>query len=89
MSVSGNDRVLVAQLRRGDPEAQGWLLQRYGEPLVHFLIATVQTDPAEAEDIAIDTLYRAIERIDSFVERPGASPYSFRNWLFAIARNLG
>jgi RNA polymerase sigma factor (sigma-70 family) len=78
----------MAGLRRGDPDAQGRLLALYGEPLVRFLVVVCQVDPIEAEDVAIETLYRAIEHIDSFVDKPGTGRHSFRNWLFTIARNL-
>lgn len=88
MIVAGDEQALVAGLRRGDAEAQGQLLSLYGEAIVRFLVAVCQTDPVEAEDVAVETLYRAIRRIDSFAEKPEASPHGFRNWLFTIARNL-
>jgi RNA polymerase sigma factor (sigma-70 family) len=84
----GDVQALVASLRKGDPDAQGQLLNLYGEPLVRFLVTVCRTDLAEAEDLAIETLYRAIDHIDSFVEKPTSGPHSFRNWLFTIARNL-
>ncbi len=83
-----DERTLVAGLRRGDPEAQVHLLNLYGDPLLRFLIFVCRADLVEAEDLAVEALNRAIDRIDSFVERPGASQHGFRNWLFTIARNL-
>lgn len=83
-----DEQSLVTGLRRGDPEAQAALLELYGEPLIRFLIAVCHVNALEAEDLAVETLYRAIERIDSFREKPGASRNAFRNWLFTIARNL-
>ena len=88
MIETANEPALIAGLRRGDAEAQGQLLSLYGEALVRFLVAVCRTDPAEAEDLAVETLYRAIERIDIFVERTETGPHGFRNWLFTIARNL-
>jgi RNA polymerase sigma-70 factor, ECF subfamily len=88
VNETGNGQALVAGLRRGDAEAQGQLLSLYGEPLVRFLVAICHVDPVEAEDIAVEALYRAIDRIDSFVGRPDAGLHGFRNWLFTIARNL-
>ena len=88
LNKTSNERTLVAGLRRGDPEAQVQLLDLYGEPLARFLVYVCRVDAVEAEDLAVEALYRAIDRIDSFVIRPGASQHSFRNWLFTIARNL-
>lgn len=88
VNETGNELALVAGLRRGDAEAQGQLLSLYGEPLVRFLVAICHVDPVEAEDVAVEALYRAIDRIDSFVGRPDAGLHDFRNWLFTIARNL-
>jgi len=78
---------LVQGLRQGDPEAQGMLLRQYGRDIARFVIATCGTTTDEAEDIAVETLYRAILRIDSLVLTPGSSPNALRNWLFTIARN--
>jgi RNA polymerase sigma factor (sigma-70 family) len=78
----------VAGLRRGDPEAQVQLLNLYDGPLVRFLVHVCRVDVVEAEDVAVEALYRAIDRIDSFVEQPGVGQHGFRNWLFTIARNL-
>jgi RNA polymerase sigma factor (sigma-70 family) len=83
-----HERVLLAGLRRGEPEAQAQLLNLYGEPLVRFLVHVCRVDMLEAEDIAVEALYRAVDRIDTFAERPGAGQAGFRNWLFTIARNL-
>lgn len=88
MNKSYDEQSLITGLRRGDPQAQTALLELYGEPLIRFLIAVCHVNASEAEDLAVETLYRAIERIDSFTEKPGASGNAFRNWLFTIARNL-
>lgn len=78
---------LVQGLRQGDPEAQGMLLSQYGQEIIRFLIATCGTTTDESEDIAVETLYRAVLRIDSFILTPGSSTNALRNWLFTIARN--
>jgi RNA polymerase sigma-70 factor (ECF subfamily) len=83
-----SEKSLLAGLRRGDPRAQEQLLDLYGEPLVRFLVYVCQVDVPEAEDIAIEALYKAIDRIDTFIERPETGQHGFRNWLFTIARNL-
>src|SRR6266487_4160718 len=87
MSMTVQDQELIAGLRRGESQAQEQLLMRYGAPIIQFLMAVCRVNPDDAEDLAVETLYRAIEYIDSFTERPGASPNVFRNWLFTIARN--
>lgn len=81
-----NDETLVTGLRKGEPQAQIQLVQSYGEPLVRFLISVCGADQVDAEDVAIEAIYRAIERIDSFRAR-NDNKNSFRNWLFTIARN--
>jgi RNA polymerase sigma factor (sigma-70 family) len=64
------------------------LLNLYGEPLVRFLIHVCRVEAVEAEDLAVETLYRAIERVDFFVEKSEKDRHGFQNWLFTIARNL-
>jgi RNA polymerase sigma factor (sigma-70 family) len=87
MSMTVQDQELLAGLRRGESQAQEQLLLRYGEPIIQFLVAVCRVDLDDAEDLAVETLYRAIEYIDSFTERPETGPNTFRNWLFTIARN--
>lgn len=88
MNRAYDEQDLIAGLRRGDHQAQAALLDLYGEPLLRFLVAVCHVNIVEAEDLAVEALYRAIERIDAFTDRPGASRKAFRNWLFTIARNL-
>lgn len=85
--MTQDERKLIAALRSGDPEAQVQLHKQYGEPLVGFLVAVCGVDQATAEDIGIEALYRAVEKIDSFREIQGSGQHAFRNWLFSIARN--
>lgn len=77
---------LLSGLRSGDTDAHSQLLKLYGEPLVRFLVTVCGANQADAEDTAIETLYRAIGQIDSYKEFSN-SPNAFRNWLFTIARN--
>jgi len=83
-----DDQTIVDGLLRGDPEAQIQLLQAYAEPLVRFLHYTYPVELADAEDIAVETLYKAVERINSFRGSSPSAQHQFRNWLFTIARNL-
>lgn len=88
MTEPTDEQTLVAGLRRGDEDAHAYLLQYYAEPLKRFLVGLCNVDPVDAEDIAVEAMYRAVRHIDSFVDRPHAGPHSFRNWLFQIARNM-
>jgi len=82
-----DDPKLIDGLRNGLEQAQIQLLELYSEPLVRFLHYTCEANIQDAEDIAVETLYRAIERIDSF-KSSSSSQHSFRNWLFTIAKNM-
>lgn len=88
MAEPVDDQTIVDGLLRGDPEAQIQLLQAYAEPLVRFLHYTYPVELADAEDIAVETLYKAVERINSFRGSSPSAQHQFRNWLFTIARNL-
>lgn len=88
MAEPVDDQTIVDGLLRGDPEAQAQLLQAYAEPLVRFLHYTYNIELADAEDIAVETLYKAVGRIDSFKGSNPSGQHQFRNWLFTIARNL-
>lgn len=88
MSLSIPRFELLDGLHAGDAEAVATLLQIYAEPLVRFVTHYCKIDKMEAEDIAVEALYRAIERIDTFVPKTENPEQSFRNWLFTIALNL-
>jgi DNA-directed RNA polymerase specialized sigma24 family protein len=86
VTATDSVKALVDDLKEGNQAAQEQLLARYGDMLLRFIVAVLKADQLEAEDIAVETLYRAIEKIDSFEFRSG-SPNGFRNWLFQIAKN--
>ncbi len=87
MTHSYDDETLVSELKQGTPRAQERLLHMYGDKLLQFATYGLEVDESEAEDIAIEALYKAIEKIDSFNFQTD-SPNGFRNWLFQIARNI-
>lgn len=66
-----------------DPRAFAPLYDRYATPIYRFCFRKVG-DPDVANDLTAQIFTRAIERIDRYKARPGAT---FRSWLFAIARN--
>ena len=83
--ASGRDRaeetwVLAAQR---DPHAFAPLYDRYAVPIYRFCYRKVG-DVDLANDLTAQVFVKAIERIDRYQPRPGAS---FKSWLFAIARN--
>jgi RNA polymerase sigma-70 factor, ECF subfamily len=75
------DAALVADLRRGDREAGGRLVERYLRPCRAVALAIVG-DVAAAEDVAQDAIVYAIERIADCRE-----PERFGAWLLQIVRN--
>lgn len=66
-----------------DPHAFAPLYNRYAIPIYRFCYRKVG-DPDVANDLTAQVFTRAIERIDRYQPRPGAT---FRSWLFAIAHN--
>jgi RNA polymerase sigma-70 factor (ECF subfamily) len=68
---------------RDDPRAFAPLYNRYAVPIYRFCYRKVG-DPDVANDLTAHIFLRAIERLDRYQPRPGAT---FRSWLFAIARN--
>src|SRR5699024_10012596 len=69
---------------RDDPRAFAPLYDRYAVPIYRFCFRKVG-DPDVANDLTAQIFVRAIERIDRYQARPGAT---FRSWLFTIARNM-
>lgn len=68
---------------KADPRAFAPLYDRYAVPVYRFCFRKVG-DPDVANDLTAQIFVRAIERLDRYKPRPGAT---FRSWLFAIARN--
>lgn len=68
---------------KADPRDFAPLYDRYAVPIYRFCFRKVG-DPDVANDLTAQIFLRALERIDRYTPRPGAT---FRSWLFAIARN--
>jgi RNA polymerase sigma-70 factor (ECF subfamily) len=68
---------------KADPRAFAPLYDRYAVPIYRFCYRKVG-DPDLANDLTAQIFTRALERIDRYHPRPGAT---FRSWLYAIARN--
>jgi len=79
--TNGISRRLVAEARRGDPDALKGLVER-AYPVVRRW-ALVQTgEPAEADDLTQDVLIRMIRRLHTF-----QGDARFETWLYAMTRN--
>ncbi len=72
----------IAAARR-DPRAFAPLYDRYAVAIYRFCYRKVG-DPDVANDLTAQIFVKAIERLDRYGPRAGAT---FRSWLFAIARN--
>jgi len=68
---------------RHDPRAFAPLYDRYATAIYRFCYRKVG-DPDVANDLTAQVFVKAIERLDRYQPRAGAT---FRSWLFAIARN--
>lgn len=75
------DLDLVARARKGDLDAFGELVARHQTGLVRYLTHMV-SNPADAEDVAQDTLLRAYRALKDF---RGQS--AFKTWLYQIGTN--
>ncbi|MBD3337197.1 MAG: sigma-70 family RNA polymerase sigma factor [Candidatus Eisenbacteria bacterium] len=77
-----SDDDLMAGAARGEAACLEELVRRWQEPVLRFL-RRMLGDPAEAEDLAQETLVRVIRSADAYQPRG-----RFRSWLFRIAGNL-
>lgn len=68
---------------RLDPRAFAPLYNRYALAIYRFCYRKVG-DVEVANDLTAQVFVKAIERLDRYAPKPGAT---FRSWLFAIARN--
>lgn len=72
----------VELARNGDPEAIGWLYERFSDRVYSYAYLKLG-DPTEAEDVAEQVFLKVIERIDRFTWQGSGFPA----WLFRIAQN--
>ena len=80
--MSEDDREVVREVRRGDREAFGRLVERYQRRLFGVVLMMVR-EPAAAEEIAQDAFVRAYLHLDQYDDgRP------FYPWLATIAVRL-
>lgn len=74
---------LVAQAKRGDPQAWAQLYECYYDRLYRYIYFKVE-DAVVAEDVSSQVFLKALEALPTFSWR--GTPFSA--WLFRIARNL-
>lgn len=80
--MAQTDAELMLRVKAGDVASFAVLLERYRNPLIHFLNRMVQ-DPAMAEELAQEVFLRVYKARRRYV--PDAR---FTTWLFKIATNL-
>lgn len=77
-----DERSWVERARTGDPEAIGWLYERYFDRIYKYVYLKVG-NPTEAEDITEQVFVKMIEAIAKF-QWQGST---FASWLYRIAHN--
>ena len=82
MAQPDDERLWVERARTGEPEAIGWLYERYFDRIYRYIYLKVG-DPSDAEDITEQVFLKMIEAIHNF-QWQGSS---FASWLYRIAHN--
>ena len=77
-----DDETLVAQARRGVPQAYRALYERHRPVVARLVEAFSRFDADEVNDVVQDSFVRAFDALDRLREAK-----QFRPWLLAIARN--
>ena len=80
--VAESDAELMLQTKRGDTRAFTVLVERYRQPVMNFVLRTLQ-DETEAEDIAQNVFVQVFKAAPRHRETAKIS-----TWIFTIARNL-
>lgn len=74
---------IIRRARGGDPEAVGWLYDRYYLPIYRYFRIRLE-DQELAEDLTAEVFLRMLEHLPRY--RAQGRP--FLAWLYTIARNL-
>jgi len=84
MTIEGrSDEALVRQVREGDPDAFGVLVDRYKRGIANFIGAGVR-GPSDIADLSQETFLRAYAHLGTFNPQLG----KFSTWIYQIARNV-
>lgn len=78
---SRDDRELVASYLRGEEEVLTYLIDRHIKSIYRF-VYTLVGDESTAEDLTQDVFVKVWKKLRSYNNK-----YSFKTWLFTIARN--
>ena len=73
---------LVAEAKRGDPDAFGRIFDAYSVPIYRFIASRVDR-PSDAEDLTQLVFVKALEALPRYEARG----IPFGGWLFRLARN--
>ena len=82
MAQPEDERSWVERARTGEPEAVGWLYERYFDRIYRYVYLKTG-DPADAEDITGQVFLKTVESIRNFRWQGS----TFASWLFRIAHN--
>lgn len=77
-----DDHALVAQVRAGDGDAFGVLVERHADRLYQMLLQLACGDAEMAGELVQEAFVRAYERLDKF-----RGDSAFGTWLYRLARN--
>lgn len=73
----------IKAAKEGDQTAYRYLLNLYWNDVHRFLLFKITDDDIDAEDLTVMTFSKAFDKIDLY-----DTAYSFKSWLFTIAKNL-
>lgn len=76
-----NEQEIIKEIKVGNTEAFGLLIERYKESLYSFIFYSIKNEAA-AQDIYQDTLVKALTKLKDYREED-----NFKAWLFTVARN--
>lgn len=82
MAQPDDEKTWVEKARTGDPEAAGWLYDRYFDRIYRYVYLKLG-DPTDSEDLTEQVFLKMIESVRSF-QWQGST---FASWLYRIAHN--
>lgn len=76
-----NEQEIIKEVKNGNFEAFGLIVEKYKESLYSFIFYSVKNEAA-AQDLYQETLLKALKQINKYREEG-----NFKAWLFTVARN--
>lgn len=76
-----DDATIIHQVRDGEMEQYGELMQRYEDKLLRYVTYLLR-DSAAASDVVQDTFIKAYQNLQGFNDN-----YAFSSWIYRIAHN--